>query len=138
MSNNILKSLKQFIKFGITGGLGTITNLIIFFLLVDVASLYEIPVSIFCFIIAGTQNFIIHHYWSFREYTERTKITFKKWLLFLSASLVGLVINVTVMYFIVINFILPYKFIAQAIGIAAGMFVNFFISKYFVFKKKEN
>jgi len=138
LSNNILKSLKQFIKFGITGGLGTITNLIIFFLLVDVASLYEIPVSIFCFIIAGTQNFIIHHYWSFREYTERTKITFKKWLLFLSASLVGLVINVTVMYFIVINFILPYKFIAQAIGIAAGMFVNFFISKYFVFKKKEN
>ena len=138
MENKKIGVIKQFIKFGITGGLGTITNLIIFFLLADLAGLFEIPVSIFCFIVAGTQNYIIHHLWSFKEYTVNTKLSFKKWFMFLLGSLAGLGINISVMYLIILNFALPYKFIAQAFGIAAGMAVNFIISKLFIFKGSKN
>ena len=138
MENKKIGIIKQFIKFGITGGLGTITNLVIFFLLVDIAGFPEIPVSILCFIIAGTQNYIIHHIWSFKEYTGNTRISFLKWILFLSGSLIGLGINIAVMYTIINNFNLPWKFIAQAFGIAAGMIVNFLISKFFIFKRKNN
>ena len=130
--------IKQFIKFGITGGLGTITNLLIFFLLVDILGLLEIPVSIICFIIAGTQNYILNHKWSFREYTVDTRISVLKWFTFLSGSLIGLGINIFVMYIIINNFTLPYKFIAQACGIAAGMIFNFTISKFFIFRRKDN
>jgi putative flippase GtrA len=41
------------------------------------------------------------------------------------------------MKLIIGNFDLQYKFIAQAIGIAAGMVVNFFMSKYVIFRKKD-
>ena len=138
MENKKTRLITEFLKFGVTGGLGTITNLLIFFLLVDKAGFPEIPVSIGCFIIAGTQNYFLHHMWSFREYTGSTRVSVLKWVMFLSGSLVGLAINIAVMYSIIINFTLPWKFIAQACGIAAGMIVNFIISKVFIFKGAKN
>jgi putative flippase GtrA len=125
------------LKFSVTGGLGTITNLSIFFLLVDIAHLPEIPVSIGCFLIAGTQNYFLNHLWSFREYTEKTPVSLLKWAMFLSGSLLGLAVNITVMKLIIINFDLPLKFIAQACGIASGMIINFIISKFIIFRRNE-
>ncbi|MCL1813836.1 MAG: glycosyltransferase family 2 protein [Treponema sp.] len=129
--------LDQFIKFFITGGLGTITNLAIFFLCADILKLPEILVSIGCFVIAGTQNYIVNHRWSFTSSTGTSKLSLKKWCLFLGTSLAGLAINIAVMKLMILNFNIPYKFIAQACGIAAGMVVNFMFSKYMVFRNKE-
>jgi putative flippase GtrA len=137
LENKKVRLISEFLKFGVTGGLGSVTNLTIFFLLVDKAGLPEIPVSILCFIIAGTQNYFLNHYWSFREHTENTDVSFKRWLMFLSGALLGLGINITVMYTIVTNFTLPYKTIAQACGIAAGMISNFLVSKFIVFRKRN-
>ena len=130
-------TFRQFARFFITGGLGTITNLLIFFLLADKAGLPEIPVSVGCFVIAGTQNYAINHKWSFVNATGTSKLSVKKWLLFLGASLAGLLVNITVMEITLINFNLPYKFIAQAFGIAAGMVFNFLASKFFVFRERR-
>ncbi|MDR2864546.1 MAG: glycosyltransferase family 2 protein [Spirochaetaceae bacterium] len=130
------ESIQQFIKFAVTGGLGTITNLAIFFLCVDKLAAPEIPVSIGCFLIAGTQNYIINHKWSFARNTEKTPLSVKKWGAFLCASLLGLAVNIVVMQSIIHHVILPYKFIAQACGIVCGMMLNFIISKLFVFRRK--
>jgi len=138
MENKKTRLIFEFLKFGITGGLGSITNLLIFFLLADLSKLPEIPVSILCFIVAGTQNYFLNHLWSFREYTGKTPVSVKKWLAFLSGALLGLGINIAVMYTIVNNFTLPWKFIAQACGIAAGMFANFIISKFVIFRRKKD
>ena len=132
--------LKQFVKFGITGGLGTITNLLIFFILADVAGLPEVPVSIGCFFAAGTQNYIVNHKWSFSDITRdagqgKSPPTVKKWLIFLCSALAGLLVNITVMKLILNNVNVPYKFIAQACGIMAGMIINFTCSKFIVFKR---
>ncbi|GMO58824.1 MAG: hypothetical protein Ta2G_18830 [Termitinemataceae bacterium] len=129
------ESVKQFLKFAITGGLGTITNLVIFFLCADKADLPEIPVSIICFIIAGTQNYTINHRWSFANNMNKTPLSIQKWFSFLCGSLAGLAINIMVMQSIIQNFSLPYKFIAQGCGIACGMVINFTISKLFVFRR---
>jgi putative flippase GtrA len=137
LENKKTRLIKEFFKFGVTGGLGTITNLLIFFLLVDLAKFPEIPVSIGCFLIAGTQNYFFNHLWSFREYTEKTPVSIVKWAMFLSGSLLGLAVNITVMKLIIINFDLPWKFIAQACGIASGMIINFIISKFIIFRKKN-
>jgi dolichol-phosphate mannosyltransferase len=75
-------SIKQFIKFGITGGIGTITNLILFFLFADRIGLPEIPVSIGCFSVAGTQNYIINHKWSFANAIVASKLSIRKWTFF--------------------------------------------------------
>jgi putative flippase GtrA len=127
----------EFLKFAITGFLGTITNLVIFFILVDINELPSIPVSIFCFIIAGTQNYILNHTWSFKTKTQGEKPTLKKLMQFLAGSLLGLAINIIVMKTITTYIILPFVFIAQGCGILAGMIINFIISKFFIFKKGD-
>jgi putative flippase GtrA len=124
----------QFTKFCVTGGLGTVTNLGIFYIFADTVGMSEIPVSIACFLIAGTQNFIINHRWSFVQNTRQTALSIKKWLVFLGGSLAGLVVNVFVMTAVLTHFTLPFKFIAQACGILAGMVVNFIISKFIIFR----
>ena len=43
--------LKKIIKFGITGGLGTITNLLLFFVFADSFHINPTIVSFFCFLI---------------------------------------------------------------------------------------
>ncbi|MDR2607495.1 MAG: GtrA family protein [Treponema sp.] len=136
MEKKTKRLLGEFIKFGLTGVLGTVTNLAIFFLGADLLKFHEIPVGIFCFIIAGTQNYFINHIWSFKEYTGGETIRFRKWLQFLSGSLAGLLLNILVMKLVLYLFTPPYKFMAQAVGIAAGMVLNFTISKFFVFRKK--
>jgi dolichol-phosphate mannosyltransferase len=128
----------EFFKFAITGGLGTITNLAIFFLCADIAGLHEIPVSIGCFFIAASQNYLINHFWSFKKATANSAPSVTKWLLFLGASLLGLGINLLVLKMLLTYVYLPYKVIAQSAGIAAGMMINFILSKKIVFKKKNN
>jgi putative flippase GtrA len=128
--------IAELIKFGITGGLGTITNLLIFFLCVDLLGLNATIISIGCFVVAGTQNYFLNHHWSFRKYTARTPVSLLKWLQFLTGSLLGLALNITVMNIIIAHYTLPWKFIAQACGILAGMILNFIMSKFFVFGGK--
>jgi dolichol-phosphate mannosyltransferase len=130
-------SIDQFVKFAVTGGLGTITNLTIFFLLSDKFLFPEIPVSIICFLIAATQNYIINHKWSFKNSIEKVPPSLKSWLVFICASLLGLGINIAVMKMFLLYFTLPYKFIAQAGGITAGILVNFLASKFIVFKRSN-
>ena len=131
-------AIDQFFKFAITGGLGTVINLLIFYLCVDLAKMREIPVSIGCFIIAATQNYIINHKWSFRQKNHAEKLSIKKWLMFICGSLLGLAINIMVMRFMIARFDLPWKSIAQACGIAAGMILNFAVSKLVIFKRRKN
>ena len=130
-------TIDQFIKFFITGGLGTITNLLLFFVLVDLFNHNPLLISILCYFVAGTQNYILNHKWSFRQNTADEPLSFKRWFLFLSGSLIGYIANISIMTLVISCFILPIKTIAQACGILAGMIINFVVSKLFIFKKKK-
>jgi dolichol-phosphate mannosyltransferase len=133
IKNNVIE---QMIKFAVIGGLGTITNLLLFFLFVDVAKLSAIPVSIACFLVSGTQNYYLHHKWSFAQNTHGTAPSIRKWLLFLTSAILGLGVNITLVSIMLKTIVLPYKVIAQACGILAGMAVNFVAAKFVVFRGK--
>jgi putative flippase GtrA len=105
---------------------------------VDKLNLPEIPVSIICFLIAVTQNYIINQKLSFRQNSDENKLSLKKWGAFVSGSLFGLAVNIVVMKLAIAWFELPYKFIAQLAGIFVGMIVNFFISKNLVFRERKS
>ena len=130
--------IRQFIKFSLTGGLRAITNLSLFFLFVDVWDFSPTIASIICFLISGTQNYLTSHLWTFRQNTKGEKLSFKKGLFFLCGSALGLCINIIVLNVVLYYFELSrFKFIAQAVGLFAGMIVNFFISKLLVFRRKK-
>ena len=130
-------TIDQFVKFFITGGLGTLTNLLIFFLCVDLFGFNPIIISIICYFAAGTQNYIINQKWSFKQNLSNESLSIKRWFFFLCGSLIGYIVNISVMTLMVTYLTLPVKTIAQACGIAVGMFINFLVSKFFIFKKKE-
>jgi putative flippase GtrA len=129
-------TVKQMFKFAVTGGLGTITNLALFFLFADIVKLPPIPVSIGCFLVSGTQNYYLHHRWSFAQNTYGTTPSIEKWFLFLSSALLGLSVNIVVVNMMLQIMVLPYKVIAQACGILAGMVINFTAAKFVVFRSK--
>jgi dolichol-phosphate mannosyltransferase len=131
------KTLLQMLKFAVTGGLGTLTNLALFFLFADIAKLNATAVSAGCFIIAGAQNYMLHHKWSFAENTGGTKPSFRKWLVFMASSLLGLAVNIGVLNFILASFVLPFKVIAQGCGILSGMIINFIAAKFIVFRRRK-
>ncbi|MDR1149474.1 MAG: glycosyltransferase family 2 protein [Spirochaetaceae bacterium] len=133
----IKNTVEQMFKFALTGGLGTITNLALFFLLVDILGLPPIPVSIGCFLISGAQNYIIHHKWSFVENTRGTPPSIKKFFTFIFFALLGLAVNIFVMNTVLRHIALPYKTIAQACGILAGMIINFITAKLIVFRRQR-
>lgn len=132
VKNNWLK----IIKFGVTGGLGTVTNLFLFFIFADKLSLPDIPVNIGCFIIAGTQNYFLNHLWTFKEQCAE-KPSFKRWFAFMSSSTAGFLVNLGVYILLIRIWTWPYKVIPQAIGILAGMIINYLFSDYIVFRNKK-
>lgn len=126
----------KFLKFAVTGGLGTVTNLALFFIFADVLHLPSVPVSAGCFFVAATQNYFLNHLWTFREENAARPVSFLLWLKFISGSLAGLFANVAVLALLTHFFAWSYKVIPQAAGILFGTGVNFVFANFFVFREK--
>jgi putative flippase GtrA len=84
-----------------------------------------------CFTWAGNR------YLTFPERRARTLSgAFQEWLRFVGANLLGAVVNyaVSVLLLRYGPFPLNYKYVAQAMGVLAGLVFNFTLSRAFVFK----
>ena len=131
--------VKQVLRFAATGLLGSVTNLLFFFLSADYYAFLPVNVAaILAFIVAGSQNYIINSLWSFRS---PGGLSWGRWLKFLLFSVVGLGANLIVLNILLL---LPAfslldfgKSLAQFFGILAGMVFNFIASKYYVFAQKS-
>ena len=133
---------RQFAKFALVGGLGTVTNLALFFMLVDVAVLGAVPPlagSAICFLVAVSQNYVLNELWTFRwapdEESPSESLSFKRYVKFVAASLVGFAINAGVLVVLLAALEFPLALIPQAIGILAGMLFNFIASRRVVFRR---
>lgn len=137
MNNKLMYILKHsFLKFAVVGALGTVTNLSIFFVFVDILDLWPNAISILAFLIAGAQNYVLHHIWTFRKVTLGEKMSFYDYFKFILTTSIGLGINLLVLNLILHFYTVPFKVIAQGCGVAAGTIFNYLGSRYFVFNKK--
>jgi putative flippase GtrA len=127
----------SFFKFAVVGLLGTISNLSIFYIFVDIFGLWANVFAVVSFMVAGAQNYILHHKWTFGKIMKDEKLSFLGYVKFIITTAFGLVINLIVLNLILYFFDVPYKVIAQGCGVAFGTVFNYFGSKRFVFKKGE-
>ena len=139
----------QFMRFCVTGSLGVITDAVIYhvFLLLfnvdlnkatrtttDTILLFILPV--FGYLAAVIQNYLVNHFWTFGKETENHRISFQLFFKFFAVSLFSLIPRYAFYTFLLIfNNITPD--LANIGGIAAGMFTNFFGSKFVVFRFKD-
>ncbi len=128
----------SFFKFAFVGFLGTITNLSIFYIFVDILGLWANVFAVIGFLIAGAQNYTLHHKWTFKKVMGGERLSVRGWIKFNMTTLVGLAANLLVLNLILHFFNVPYKVIAQGCGVAFGTVFNYLGSKHFVFKKTDN
>ena len=139
----------QFMRFCVTGSLGVITDAVIYHVFLwllnvnagkdrttaDTILLFILPV--FGYIAAVIQNYLVNHLWTFKKETEYHRISVKLFSKFFAVSLFSLIPRYAFYTFLLIfNNITPD--LANIGGIAAGMFTNFFGSKFVVFRFRED
>jgi len=125
------KIVKQFIKFGIVGASSTIVDFAILNLLVLIFHLNVYLSATISFILAITNGFIWNRLWTFKSEGSKT-LEYGK---FMFVNIIGLGINLAIMFVLIQYFNLWYNF-AKAAATAIVMFWNFYGSKKWVFKEK--
>ena len=122
----------EFIRFGLVGAVGYV---------VDTAVVYALrgalgpgPAGMPSFIIAATVTWALNRAWTWRGRGSGSKL--RQWARFLAVNSPGLVLNRTAYEALVLLVPLcaTYPFLATAAGTAAGMFVNFGLSRRLVFR----
>jgi putative flippase GtrA len=126
------------IRFIISGGTSAAVDLLLLFLLNSVLGVQYLASAVLAFIGAFGVSFTLHKFWTFRSHGERAH---KQAMLYLLASLFGLLLNTVLMYLFVQHIfarvISSAKINVMASQVVVGAivaFVSFFISHRFVFK----
>ena len=124
----------KFPKFLAVGLLGTITNLALFYFFVDILMFPALQISMITFLIASLQNYILNHFWTFTKTMDAEPPKILNYFRFLFVAMIGLFVNLLILWWFIETFDPTIKVIAQAFGIAGGTMFNFLGSKYWVFK----
>ena len=120
-------------QFAMVGGAGTITNLIVFFLLVDMwGTVWQLGQTI-AFLIAVSQNYALNELWTFNA-EGRNRIRGRRYAKFALFSALALCVNLGVLQLLISRFSFPILVIPQAIGILAATAVNFVTSPMLTFR----
>jgi len=126
----------KFTKFLFVGLLGTITNISIFYFFVDRLFYPPIQISITGFILASIQNYIFHNNWTFLNESKKRSLSKTDYFKYLSVSVMSLVVNLSVLQFILVQYNPSIKAIGQLIGIASGTLINYLGAKKWVFREE--
>jgi putative flippase GtrA len=127
------RGVRQFVKFGIVGASGFIVNLLVFTLLQRVipnhaqALQYNVIYTM-AFLAGGVSNYYLNRIWTFRS----TGHAVREGAQFLSVSAVALVVGLIVSAFV--SRWLGHGHRTWFVATVAGIFVNFFLNKYWTFR----
>jgi putative flippase GtrA len=137
--DNFFKKLAELyenslLRFLVVGALGTIINVIIFFIFADYLNFNANLSSIIAFCFAVTQNYFLNHIWSFKKFVN-FHVNLKSYMKYVFVNIFGLIVNLIVLNLILMQFNPDIKTTAQLFGVLAGTIFNFMLSRFFVFKK---
>lgn len=127
------RGLRQFVKFGIVGASGFLVNLIAFTLLQRVVPHHTRPLQYdaiysVSFLAGGVSNYYFNRTWTFRSSGHAVREGTK----FLSVSALALVVGLVVSA--LVSPFLGHGHKTWFVANVSGIFVNFFLNKYWTFK----
>lgn len=119
------------LRYSITGGIGFVTNIIFFTLLIELLEFSPILSAFIAYFLAAIQNYMLNHYWSFRGNTGKSNPNIYGFIKFAISSGIGVSLNL-ISLSILINCsigILASQFLAVTISFIA----NYYMAKFFVY-----
>ena len=124
---------RQFFKFCVVGAIGTLINLAVLYSLVEWLFVWYILGAAISFGVVVTSNYILNKIWTFHDKTKKTSAIFGSYIKFISISIIGLAINLIILYILVDYFHIWYIF-SQIIAIGGATIWNYGGSKTWVFR----
>ncbi|MBV8148764.1 MAG: GtrA family protein [Candidatus Eremiobacteraeota bacterium] len=127
------RGVRQFVKFGIVGASGFLVNLVVFTILQRIIPdharplQYDIIYSL-AFLAGGISNYYFNRRWTFRSSGHAVR----EGAQFLTVSAVALVVGLIVSA--LVSPWLGHGHKTWFVATVAGIFVNFFMNKYWTFK----
>jgi putative flippase GtrA len=127
------RGIRQFIKFGIVGASGFLVNLAAFTLLQRIVPGHARPLEYnviysVSFLAGGVSNYYLNRIWTFRS----TGHAVREGAQFLTVSLIALAVGLIVSA--IVSPWLGHGHKTWFVATVGGIFVNFFLNKYWTFK----
>ena len=137
MRRRLKRNGKQFVKFAIVGGVGTVVNLVVLKLTLTIwgqvgaepSLAVEIMASALAFLVAVGSNFMLNRWWTFRS-TGPVHLEFGK---FLTVSLAGLCLNTLAFSLFRAHLGFP-VLLSQLLAIGCVLPFNFLVNKFWSFR----
>lgn len=128
------RGVRQFVKFGIVGASGFLVNLVVFTLLQRVIPDHAKPLQYnviytAAFLSGGVSNYFLNRIWTFRSTGHAVHEGIKFLSVSVVALLVGLVVSAAVSPW------LGHGHKTWFVATMAGILINFFLNKYWTFKR---
>lgn len=120
-------------KYIIVGIIGTLIDMLVLVLLVEVFACPILWAATIAFVFAATNNFIFNKWWTFKDDSKYIAHQYTK---FLIVSVVGLLMTVTLMH-VFVGVIGIWYIIAKALTSLLVLVWNFFANKQWTFKEHE-
>lgn len=127
------RGVRQFVKFGVVGVSGTLVNFIVFTLLQRVIPGHSNPLQYnviytISFLSGGVSNYYLNRIWTFRS----TENAMRQGAQFLTVSVIALGVGLLVSA--LVSPWLGHGHRTWFVATLSGIFVNFFLNKYWTFK----
>lgn len=131
---NFIKSkpvLEQFIKFGLVGLFNTVVDFTTYLFFTRVVLWSYLIAATIAFVVAASSSFLLNRYWTFRV---KNSDFAKEYLKFFIVAFGGLLLTLLILY-ILVDIFYWYDLFAKFLTIIVVVNWNFFLQKYWTFKK---
>jgi putative flippase GtrA len=123
----------QFVRFALVGSSGVLTNIGVYSGLIYLLGVYYLVAASISFVTAMSGNFILNLRWTFKTHGHGLKAIGDQYLKYVLVTLVSYGINIVVLWLLV-DFWLWHKVLAQLAAIFLTTSTNFLGSKLWAFK----
>jgi putative flippase GtrA len=130
------RGVRQFVKFGVVGASGFAVNLILFTVLQRIVPEHDKPLQYYvifslAYVGSGVSNYYFNRVWTFRSSGH----ALREGAQFLTVSTISLIVGLIVSALVAPSLGHGHK--TWFAGTVAGIFVNFFLNKYWTFRNAQ-
>lgn len=122
---------RNLILYGIIGIFSAGLDFIIFYALTTIVEVFYLIANVFSVTIGITTSFILNRKYNFKVIDK----VFKRYLIFVSVGSFGLLLSSALLYFF-IDIVTLDIIVSKVLSIVFVVLIQFFVNKYFTFKKE--
>ena len=127
----------RFMKFGLVGFTGFLVDGLVYSVMLSLG-MTHLSARASSYWVSATTNWYLNRRFTFNDADQEMKS--RQWIKYLFMAAGSFILNWGSYYMLTeyVSFFSEYKFIAFVIGIAMGMFFNFGVANWVIFRRKRN